>query len=175
MSLYPSQFLQEFLIFRGFSGGSVVKNPPANAGDTVSIPGLGRSPGGGYGNPLQYSYPENPMDREAWQATVHGVAKELDTTEHTRGYVDKSLTATLEYAPALHIPSNSLEDKSLCAYEWPMPCKFSEVSLWVSTLRQNPTLFMNFGFRKISMFCHNACHNTLALLLLPGIFFPSFC
>ena len=49
----------------GFPGGSVVKNPPANTGDTVSIPGLGRSPGGGYGNPLQYSCPENPMAREA--------------------------------------------------------------------------------------------------------------
>ena len=56
----------------------VVKNPPANAGDIRdmgSIPGLGRSPGGGHGNPLQYSRLENPMDREAWWATVHGMAK----------------------------------------------------------------------------------------------------
>ena len=45
------------------------------AGDTGSIPGLGRSPGGGHGNPLQYSGLENPMDRRAWQATVHGVAE----------------------------------------------------------------------------------------------------
>ena len=58
----------------------VVKNPPANSGDTVSIPGWGRSPGEGNGNPLQYSCPENPMDRGALQATLHGVAKELDTT-----------------------------------------------------------------------------------------------
>jgi len=52
----------------------VVKNLPANAGDTGdtgSIPGLGRSPGEGHGNPLQYSYLENPMDRGAWWATVH--------------------------------------------------------------------------------------------------------
>ena len=52
----------------------VVKNPPANAGDsrdTGSIPGSGRSPGEGNGNPLQYSCLENPMDRGAWQATVH--------------------------------------------------------------------------------------------------------
>ena len=51
----------------------MVMNPPANAGDVrdvVSVPGLGRSPGGGHGNPLQYSYLENPMDRGAWQATV---------------------------------------------------------------------------------------------------------
>ena len=56
----------------------VVKNPPANAGDvrdTGSIPGLGRSSGGGHGNPLQYSRLENPMDVGAWRATVHGVAK----------------------------------------------------------------------------------------------------
>ena len=59
-------------------GGSVVNNPPANAGDprdVGSIPGSGRSPGEGYGNPLQYSCPENPMDRGIWQATVHRVAK----------------------------------------------------------------------------------------------------
>ena len=61
----------------GFPGGSVVKNPPANAGDMSFIPGSGRYPGGGNGNPLQYSCLENPMDREAWQATVHGVAKSL--------------------------------------------------------------------------------------------------
>ena len=53
----------------------LVKNPPANAGDMGSIPGLGRSPGGGRGSPLQYSCLENPMDREAWWAAVHGVAK----------------------------------------------------------------------------------------------------
>ena len=64
---------------KGFPGGSVVKNPPANAGDVSSIPGSGRSPGEGYGNPLQYSYLGNPMDIAAWWATVHGVT-ESDTT-----------------------------------------------------------------------------------------------
>ena len=53
----------------------MVKNQPANVGDAGSIPGLGRSSGGGNGNPLQYSCLENPMDRRAWQATVDGVAK----------------------------------------------------------------------------------------------------
>ena len=60
----------------GFPGGTVVKNPPANAGnakDGGSIPGWGRSSGGVNGNPLQYSYLENPMDRGARMATVHGV------------------------------------------------------------------------------------------------------
>ena len=64
--------------FLGFPGGSVVKNLPDSAGDIgdVSlIPGLGISPGGGNGNPLQYSCLENSMDRGAWRATVHGVTK----------------------------------------------------------------------------------------------------
>ena len=55
-----------------------LKNLPANAGDTSSIPGSGRSPGEGNGNPLWYSYLENPMDRGAWWAIVHGVAKMRD-------------------------------------------------------------------------------------------------
>ena len=62
----------------GFPCGSVVKNPPANAGDTGvlgSVPGLGRTPGEGNGNPLQYSCLENPMDRGAWCAIVYGVIK----------------------------------------------------------------------------------------------------
>ena len=67
---------------KGFPVVLVVKNPPANAGDirdaetwVGSIPGLGRSPGGQHGTPLQYSYLEYPMDRGAWWAPVHGVAK----------------------------------------------------------------------------------------------------
>ena len=60
--------------YRG-SGGSVVKNPPASAGETYSIPGSGSSPGGGNCNPLQYSSLENPMDREVWWGTVFGVTK----------------------------------------------------------------------------------------------------
>ena len=57
----------------------MVKNPPANAGDAGLIPGLGRSPGGGNGSPLQYSYLENPMDRGAWRATVHEDEEQSDT------------------------------------------------------------------------------------------------
>ena len=56
----------------------MVKNLPANAGDAGSIPGSGRSPGEGNGNPLQDSCLENPTDRGAWQAIVHGVPKESD-------------------------------------------------------------------------------------------------
>ena len=64
----------------GFPGASAVKNPPTNAGDLDSVPGSGRSPGEGNGNPLQYSCLGNPMDRGAWWAAVHEVEKELDTT-----------------------------------------------------------------------------------------------
>ena len=70
----------------GFPGGSVVKNLLANAGDigdTVSIPGLERSPGGRNGNSLQYSCLGNPRDRGTWWDTVHGLAKVSDMTEHT--------------------------------------------------------------------------------------------
>ena len=83
-----------FMITKGFSGGSDDKESTRNAGDWGSIPGSGRSPGGGHGNPgdwssipesgrspggghgnpVQYSCLENPMDRKAWWATVHGVA-----------------------------------------------------------------------------------------------------
>ena len=59
----------------GFPSGSVLKNSPANVGASGSIPDLEKSPGEGNGNPHQYSCQENPMDRGAWRATVHGVAK----------------------------------------------------------------------------------------------------
>ena len=64
-----------YFLCLGFPGGSEVKVSACNAGDLGSIPGLGRSPGEGNGNPLQYSRLENPMDGGAWWATVHGVAK----------------------------------------------------------------------------------------------------
>ena len=72
-----------YLSLPGLAGGSVVKNLPPNAGD-IRDAGLilrsGRSPGEKNGNPFQYSYLGNSMDREAWWATAHGVPKESDTT-----------------------------------------------------------------------------------------------
>ena len=59
----------------GFTNGSVVKKLPGNAGGAGLIPGSGRTPGEGNGNPLQYSCLENPMDKGAWWATLHRVAK----------------------------------------------------------------------------------------------------
>ena len=85
----------------GFLGGAVVKNPPANAGDgwvVGLIPGSGRSPGGGNGNPLWYSCLQNPMDRGDRQATVYGVTKESDTTECTHTH---SLSLSQAYSGEL--------------------------------------------------------------------------
>ena len=81
---------QESYTKEGFTGGAAVKNLLANAGDAGalgSIPGLGRSPGGGNGNPLQYSCLGNPTDRGAWEPSVHGVAKSRPQLRtHTRIY-----------------------------------------------------------------------------------------
>ena len=84
-------FVTTLLLCFGFgpeaSGASqmalAVKNPLANAGDWVSIPGWGRSPGGGDDNPLQYSCLENPLDRGAYRATVRRITKRWRTTEAT--------------------------------------------------------------------------------------------
>ena len=77
--------------------GSVVKNPSASVGDPGLIPGLGRSPGEGNGNPLQCSWFENPMGRGVWQAIVHGVT-ESDTTEQLSNLAPKKTH------PVYHIP-----------------------------------------------------------------------
>ena len=64
-----------YLQNRSFPGGAEVKNPPTNAGDMSSVPGSGRSPGSGNGNPLRYSYLDYSMNRGAWPAAVHGAAE----------------------------------------------------------------------------------------------------
>ena len=71
---------REIYISRGFPGVSTVKNLPSSAENAGLVAELGRSSGEGYGNPLQYSYLENPMDRGAWWATVCGVTRESDMT-----------------------------------------------------------------------------------------------
>ena len=68
------------IISEGFPGSSVIKDPPTNAGDLDSNPGLERFPGEENGNPFQYCCMENSMDRRAWQDIVHGVENEMDTT-----------------------------------------------------------------------------------------------
>ena len=75
-----------------FPGISMVKNLPANARDVDTVAGLGRSPGEGNGNPLQYSCLGNPMDRRGWWVIVHGVAKELVVTQWLNDNNDNVLT-----------------------------------------------------------------------------------
>jgi len=75
----------------GFPNGSEGKESTCNTGDTGDaglIPGSGRSPGGGNGNPLQYSCLGNPMDRGTWWATVYGVCKESDMTDHVHTVIE---------------------------------------------------------------------------------------
>ena len=81
----------------------MVKNPPANVGDVSSVPGLGRSPGEGNGNPLQYSCLGNPMDRGARWATVHGIVRvrhdlTVEQPENTRIFVNQSKMPTVSLA-----------------------------------------------------------------------------
>ena len=109
----------------GFPGSTAVKNPPVNAGDTGdpgSIPASGRYPGEGNGDRLQYSCLGNTMDRGAWRATIHGVAKELDTTKHAGMCQLLAITVLWGYAASFHVriprgPHNSYQN-------WPssFPC-----------------------------------------------------
>ena len=86
----------------------MVKNPPANAGNVGSIPGWGRSPGGGNGNPLQYSCLENLMDRGAWPATVHGVTNKSDTAEQLSAHMHTHThTHTHTHHPSCIVHNNS--------------------------------------------------------------------
>ena len=88
-------------------GGAVVKIVPASAGDvrdTDSIPGSGRYPGGGNGNPLLYSCPENPMNRGAWWATVHGVTKSQTRLNTHIVVVRVNLSFLLSKSVSLHVP-----------------------------------------------------------------------
>ena len=75
MRTYCDTLIITIVIVMGFPGESVVKNLPASTGDFGLIPGLGRSPGGRNGNPVQYSHLENFMDRGVWHAAVDGIAK----------------------------------------------------------------------------------------------------
>ena len=78
---YTTQKTELVIASLVFPDGLGIKNLPANAGDVSLIPGWGKSSGEGNGNPLQCSYLGNPMDQGAWGDTVHGVTRELDTTQ----------------------------------------------------------------------------------------------
>ena len=91
-----SQFFLFSVLFKGFLGGTLVKNPPANAGDLGLIPRSGRSPGERNGDPLQNSCLENSMDRRAWWITVHGVMKS-QTRLSTRACTFQSQAVLLSF------------------------------------------------------------------------------
>ena len=101
-------------MFRGFPCGSDSKESVCSAGDPGSIPGLGRSPGGGNGNPLQYSCLENPMDRGACRATVHGVTKSwtrLRNINNLRYADDTTLMAESEELKSLLMKMKERSEK----------------------------------------------------------------
>ena len=118
----------------GFPGGSVVKNLPANAGDAADaglIPVLGRSPGGGNDNPLQYSCLENPMARGAWRAAVHASLSQTRLSdwavEHTHAHWFNVI-----------FPENQ--------HWWLLPRQFSENCLTLSAAARGCWLQSSFGF-----------------------------
>ena len=88
-----SHLISPILISKGFPGGAEVKASACNVGDLGSIPGLGRSPGEGNGNPLQYSCLENPIDGGAWWATVHGSQSRTRLSDFTFTFILISTSA----------------------------------------------------------------------------------
>ena len=125
--------------WRGFPGGAVVKNLPANAGDTrdkrdmSSTPGLGRSPGEGNGNPLQYSCPGNPIDRGAWWATVHGIARR---TEHAhRSFLEASFILILPTCSS--VGPRASRAQSFTFFRFPLPCQL-QMGTCLSSARVKP-------------------------------------
>ena len=109
----------------GFSGDSVMKNPPANAGDASWIPGSERSPGEGNGNPLQYSCLENSMGRGAWRATVLGVAESYTTERLNNNCVPGTV-----WAPGIHQRTWQTERLALKELCMPGMCWEQRRGLW---------------------------------------------
>ena len=95
LRINEKQWLSTYLIMQSFPGGSEDKASACDAGGPGSIPGWGRSPGEGNGNPLQYSCLENPVERGAWQATVHRVAKSWTQLSDFTFFLSKYLHNTL--------------------------------------------------------------------------------
>ena len=129
---------------RGFPGGSVVKNAPINArdtGDVSSTPESGRSPGEGNGNPLQYSCLENPMDRGAWRAAVHGVEKSRTRlsmqAQLSTWYKQRIKSAWTLGLPFLAPWEWHVRKPELASWRTSIPAEASEISQ-LSTRRLSP-------------------------------------
>ena len=133
-----------------FPGGSVVKNLPVDAGNAGSIPGSGRCPGGGHGNPIQYSCMENSKDRGGWQATIHGVAEsrkplgDLTTTinysHHAVHYIPAAAATSLQSCRTLCDPIDGSPTRLPCPRD--SPGKNTRASLFC---KWKLWMFMPFG------------------------------
>ena len=150
--------------YMGFSDGSVVKNPPANAGDSGSIPGSGRSLGGGHGTPFQYSCPENFMVIGAWQVTIHGVSvsqTRLSDRAHTWWYIHVIIVSCRE----LSLPSKS-SLLSLFIFLTP-PLETTDLSIvsiaFLHSLLQNVVLLESYSmpiqFSSVTQSCPTLCNS----------------
>ena len=140
---------------RGFPQDSVVKNLPADAGDSGSIPGSRRSPGGGNGNPLQYSCLGNPMDREAWRATVHGATKSQTQLS--------DWTITIHF-PTVHLPCDTQKSKSPSVLFCWLVGWFLTIFTWMATSEDKTTHWIS-SASCLSYFCP---FHQRALLQQPG-------
>ena len=106
-----------WMITEDFPGGSDDKESAWNAGDLGSIPGLGRSLGGGHGNPLQCFCLENPRNRRAWWATVHGVGKNQTKWLRTQWWVMLSIFSCA-YRSSIYIPGINVYSDNLTYFNW---------------------------------------------------------
>ena len=132
LCLYPWGYLYLSCPYWSFPGGSVVKNPSAKAGDTGSIPGLGRSPGEGNDNPLQYSL-ENARDRGVWWAIVHGATKHQTWVSHWTTTAARSYGGnTVQWLIATRLSPTVFSDITVLA-EWAM------VGTWTPWKSKNTT------------------------------------
>ena len=114
----------------------MVKNPSANAGDSGSIPGSGRSSAEGNGNPPQYSCLGNSMDRGAWQTTVHGVAEDSDTTERLNNNIKKKDSKDISVIWGLNSGvrlTSRRKPRRFCSY----------IFIYISRMFYNQNIFMH--------------------------------
>ena len=152
-------------LLRGFPGGSVVKNPPASAGDLGLIPGSGRSSGEGNGNPLQYSCLGNPMGRGAWKGYRPWSRKELVITEwlkHTHTH-SSSKEAELGHLPPSRCRNPRTLEQEFNSVTWSLGCdswnSLRKYRLWwwlvtirvVSLLHITPSLFVQCNWTRTSI------------------------
>ena len=156
----PTLHLEEIAQGRGFPGGSEVKAFSWNVGDLGSIPGLGRSPGEGNGNPLQYSWLENPIEGGAWWATVHGVTKSWtrlsDFTFTFLSYNKRETKARCEPCLSRKLPSEKWKKvilKQLFNAAYSMPFKFLVILTDYTQCIQRETSRLPFAFSRLSVKC----------------------